>query len=218
MATVKEHALCVGWLFETKSVTQTQRNYRTQFNKQPLSDYAIRDWQWRFLETGSVHDRKRSSRPGVSDVWKQSVHCLYKALQNPHVELRFQSFTVICRKPHVASSICLCTTIFQNPKWTLWTHCSIDEVCDECWEMNKERWTWIQGIKQDKKGRSSGRNICGISCTVKSTKPEDLFEDITNENVKWIATGGPRLGRYTKLGNTHSMMEEGKRCKYVRSI
>jgi hypothetical protein len=60
MATVQECALCVGWLFETKSVTQTQRNYRTQFNKEPPSDYAIRDWQRRFLETGSVHDRKRS--------------------------------------------------------------------------------------------------------------------------------------------------------------
>jgi hypothetical protein len=36
MATVQERALCVGWLFETKSVTQTQRNYRTQFNKQRI--------------------------------------------------------------------------------------------------------------------------------------------------------------------------------------
>jgi hypothetical protein len=26
MATVQERALCVGWLFETKSVTLTQRN------------------------------------------------------------------------------------------------------------------------------------------------------------------------------------------------
>jgi hypothetical protein len=29
---------------------------------------------------------------------------------------------MICRKPHVASSICLCATIFQNPERTLWTH------------------------------------------------------------------------------------------------
>jgi hypothetical protein len=36
----------------------------------------------------------------------------------------FQSFTVICRKPHVASSICLRATIFQNPEGTLWTHCT----------------------------------------------------------------------------------------------
>jgi hypothetical protein len=35
----------------------------------------------------------------------------------------FQRFTVICRKPHVASSICLRATIFQNPEGTLWTHC-----------------------------------------------------------------------------------------------
>jgi hypothetical protein len=32
-----------------------------------------------------------------------------------------QSFTVICRKPHVASSIYLRATIFQNPEGTLWT-------------------------------------------------------------------------------------------------
>jgi hypothetical protein len=31
MAAVQERALYVGWLFETKSVTQTQRNYHTQF-------------------------------------------------------------------------------------------------------------------------------------------------------------------------------------------
>jgi hypothetical protein len=41
MATVQERALCVGWLFQTKSVTQTSQNYRTQFNKQPPSDYAM---------------------------------------------------------------------------------------------------------------------------------------------------------------------------------
>jgi hypothetical protein len=35
----------------------------------------------------------------------------------------FQSFVVICRKPHVASSICLRATICQNPEGTLWTHC-----------------------------------------------------------------------------------------------
>jgi hypothetical protein len=30
---------------------------------------------------------------------------------------------MICRKPHVASSICLRATIFQNPEGTLWTQC-----------------------------------------------------------------------------------------------
>jgi hypothetical protein len=37
-------------------------------------------------------------------------------------EENFQSFTMICRKPHVASSICLHAIIFQNPEGTLWTH------------------------------------------------------------------------------------------------
>jgi hypothetical protein len=64
MVTVQERALCVGWRFETKSVTQTQRNDRTQFDKQPPSDYAIRDWQRCFLATGSVHDRERSWQTG----------------------------------------------------------------------------------------------------------------------------------------------------------
>jgi hypothetical protein len=41
-------ALC-GMAFETKPVTQIQRKDSTQFNKQPPSDYAIRDWQRRFL-------------------------------------------------------------------------------------------------------------------------------------------------------------------------
>jgi hypothetical protein len=58
MATVQKCALC-GMVFETKSVTQTQRNDCTQFDKQPPSDYAIRDWQRRSLGTGSVHDRKK---------------------------------------------------------------------------------------------------------------------------------------------------------------
>jgi hypothetical protein len=31
METVQERARCVAWLFETKSFTQTQRNYRTEF-------------------------------------------------------------------------------------------------------------------------------------------------------------------------------------------
>jgi hypothetical protein len=46
----------------------------------------------------------------------------------------FQSFVVICRKPHVASSICLRATIFQNPEWTLWTHCMF---VSWYWNLNK---------------------------------------------------------------------------------
>jgi hypothetical protein len=31
---------------------------------------------------------------------------------------------MICHKSHMASSICLRATIFQNPEGTLWTHCA----------------------------------------------------------------------------------------------
>jgi hypothetical protein len=85
----------------------------TQFNKQPPSDYAIRDWQRRFLETGSVHDCKRSGRPGVSDECVETIRASF--VRSP--------IKSTCHKPHVASSICLCATNFQNPECTLWTHC-----------------------------------------------------------------------------------------------
>jgi tRNA(Met) C34 N-acetyltransferase TmcA len=39
---------------------------------------------------------------------------------------------MICRKPHVASSISLRTTIFQNPDKTLWIHCSFVYVTLHC--------------------------------------------------------------------------------------
>jgi hypothetical protein len=94
MATVQECAL-----FETKSVTQTQRNYRTQFNKQPPSDYAIRDWQRRFLETGSVHDRERSGRPGVSDECVETIRASFvrsptKSTRRPSRELLLPPSTI----------------------------------------------------------------------------------------------------------------------------
>ena len=56
---------------------------------------------------------------GRSPCYQGSLHRgLLKSVKN------FQGFTVICRKPHVASSICLRPTIFQNPEGTLWTHCT----------------------------------------------------------------------------------------------
>jgi hypothetical protein len=54
-----------------------------------------------------------------------------------HKKENFQSFAVICRKPHVASSICLRARIFQNPEWTLWTHC-ITTNCKIKWDLKKE--------------------------------------------------------------------------------
>jgi hypothetical protein len=45
----------------------------------------------------------------------------------------FQSFPMICRKPHMASSIYLRATIFQNPEGTLGTHCIIKAFAWRDW-------------------------------------------------------------------------------------
>jgi hypothetical protein len=62
---------------------------------------------------------------GRSPGYQGSLHRgLLRSVKN------FQSFTVICRKPHMASSICLRATIFQIPEGTLWTHCTIYQFSD----------------------------------------------------------------------------------------
>jgi transposase len=66
MLTVQEKAMWVCWFFETKSVIKKQRNYRTQYGKDPPSDNAIRRWLKQFQETGSVLHRKGAGRPSTS--------------------------------------------------------------------------------------------------------------------------------------------------------
>jgi transposase len=56
----------VGTLvFVTKSVIKIQRRYRTQYEKGPHSDKAIRRWLKQFKETGSVLHRKGAGRPNI---------------------------------------------------------------------------------------------------------------------------------------------------------
>jgi hypothetical protein len=119
------HALC-EMAFDTKSVTQTQRNYRTQFYKQPPSDKAIRDRQRRFLEPGSVRDRKRSGGPDVSNecaeripelfvrspsssntVWTFFVLSREPTSRSTEISKKLPEFHYNCLKPHMASPICL---------------------------------------------------------------------------------------------------------------
>jgi transposase len=42
-----------------------------------FGDYAIRDWQRRFLETGSAQARKKSGRPGVSDECVETIRASF---------------------------------------------------------------------------------------------------------------------------------------------
>jgi hypothetical protein len=55
---------------------------------------------------------------------------LHKTLQKLEYRLdiicAIKGLAVICCKPHVGSSICLRAKICQNPKLTLWTHCTIN--------------------------------------------------------------------------------------------
>jgi hypothetical protein len=60
-----------------------------------------------------------NSRNRIPDTGLPEFHC--NLPQTACGKKNFQSFTVICRKPHMASSISLRVTIFQNPEGTLWT-------------------------------------------------------------------------------------------------
>ncbi|GBN32483.1 hypothetical protein AVEN_262031-1 [Araneus ventricosus] len=66
MATEQEKAMCVLWVFETKSVITTQRRFRTTYKKDPPSDNSIRLWLTQFQETGSFLRRKGVGRPSTS--------------------------------------------------------------------------------------------------------------------------------------------------------
>jgi hypothetical protein len=54
MDTVQGKAAEVLRFFEIKSVIIMQRRYRTQYEKAPPSDNAIRRWLKQFQESGSV--------------------------------------------------------------------------------------------------------------------------------------------------------------------
>jgi hypothetical protein len=57
----------VFWYEETKSATQVQRKFRTQYHKETPSRPTIYSWHKNFVETGcSVRHAKSHSRPCVS--------------------------------------------------------------------------------------------------------------------------------------------------------
>jgi transposase len=48
-------------------MTQTQRKFRTHYQKDSPSRNSIIDWKKKFLETGSVLSKKSSGRPRTSN-------------------------------------------------------------------------------------------------------------------------------------------------------
>ena len=72
MTTTKEKAQYVSLFIETKSVVQTQRNYRSKYGRDAPSRSSIRLWHKKFMETRSVFDarsgRLRTSEENVKRV------------------------------------------------------------------------------------------------------------------------------------------------------
>ena len=60
MTTPQEKAQCASWFIETKSDVQTQRNYRSKYERDPPSRLSIGLWHKKFMETGTVFDTRRS--------------------------------------------------------------------------------------------------------------------------------------------------------------
>ena len=67
MSTQQEKAPCVSWFIETKSVIQAQRNFTRKCGKKPSARSTIRAWHEKFMETGSVLQRKGAGRPQISE-------------------------------------------------------------------------------------------------------------------------------------------------------
>ena len=67
MTTPQEKAQCVSWFIETKSDVQTQRNYRSNYGRNPPSRPLIRLWHKKFMKTGILFDTRRSGRPRTSE-------------------------------------------------------------------------------------------------------------------------------------------------------
>jgi len=66
MATPPGKAQCVSWFIETKSDTQTQRNYRTKYGRDPPSRPSIRarhKKQGQCWIKGGVDDREQRGGP-----------------------------------------------------------------------------------------------------------------------------------------------------------
>ena len=68
-----EKAFCVPTFHVCRSVRMVQRQFRTEYGKQPPSDNSIRRWYAQFQETGCVCERKSTGRPSVTEEQVEQV-------------------------------------------------------------------------------------------------------------------------------------------------
>ena len=56
--TLHKKAQCVLWFIETKSDNQAVQNFRCKYGRKPCAQRIIQAWHKKFMETGSVLQRK----------------------------------------------------------------------------------------------------------------------------------------------------------------
>ena len=103
MSTPQEKAQCVSWFIETKSEIQAQRNFRRNYRKKPPARPIIRAWHKKFIETGSVLQRKGADRLQISEEEIESMRVAYsrsprKSIRGLLCSYRFDAplFTKFC--------------------------------------------------------------------------------------------------------------------------
>ncbi|GBM89284.1 hypothetical protein AVEN_88452-1 [Araneus ventricosus] len=87
MTTPQEKTRTLWWFIESKSITQTQRNYRRVYQKDLHREtVSILQWKRKFLETGSVLNKKSPGRHCRNDVDVESVRETF--LHSPQRSMR----------------------------------------------------------------------------------------------------------------------------------
>ena len=83
---VQEKVECVTWYNETKSITQTQRNYRGKHQRAPPSRNSILRWVQNFQDRGTVEIQSRSGRPSMTSEDEERVSNYFN--RHPRTSLR----------------------------------------------------------------------------------------------------------------------------------
>ena len=99
MSTPQEKAQCVSWFIETKSVIQAQRNFTRKYGRKPPARFTIRAWHEKFMETGSVLQRKGAGRPQISEEEIESARVAYarsprKSIRRASTQLQIPRSTI----------------------------------------------------------------------------------------------------------------------------
>ena len=67
MASTQEKAQCVLWVHESRFPVTVHRQFRREYGRDSPDVKSIEGWYDKFKETGSVGNKRRSGRLGVSD-------------------------------------------------------------------------------------------------------------------------------------------------------